>query len=125
MRNFEIQWSPKLCQITFKGKISAQDLNTANEILNGDRRYYATYLSLWDFTEADFSEVVTDQLYTIVALDLGSQRVLKEHKMALLVSGPHEKHLCEYYVNEMQRHNSTWEFKIFTDEADARAWLTI
>ncbi len=124
MRKFEIQWSDKRCKIIFKGKISIDDVNHANKIINGDRRYYAVKSSFWDFVEADMSEISPDQLYTIVALDLGAQRVMNEQKVAMLVKGSYEKDLCEHYVCQMQNHGSGWDLKVFTNETDAHAWLS-
>jgi len=125
MPRFQISWSENISKVEFFGRISISDIDSANNIINGDVRYYSSSKSIWDFTRSDMSAIEPEQIYSAVAMDLGAAITLRKFNLALVVTDSHAKQLCDCYIKTMQELKNAWRIQVFSSVDLAQEWLQV
>lgn len=118
-------WEEKGLLSIWKGEITAEELYASNlKVLEDPRALEAHYQIV------DTSEVLSIELDDVAVVDLAADdaafsRILKDLKVAIVVKKPEIRKMAEKYINISWKLNSSWHFRIFETEKEAREWLQL
>ncbi|MEX0322404.1 MAG: hypothetical protein AB3N63_09625 [Puniceicoccaceae bacterium] len=121
---FEIKWKDRGYVAEFHGPCTMEEFINYHKNFSGDPRFDQLEFSIVDVTDADLSGIRMEEGVSLVALDYGASMItLPYQKFALIATDPHALKLSQYYKNEMERLETTWEIAIFPSQEDAMKWI--
>ncbi|MBK1879166.1 hypothetical protein [Pelagicoccus mobilis] len=107
----------------FSGPVLPNDIRQANSIFHTDTHFEKLSYSIWNFIDADLSQVDASHITILAAEDLGSTATNPDHKLALITENQDASDLFKYYININTRCDSSWSFRLCETEADSRNWI--
>ena len=104
-----------------KGTFTWPDMLKAMASVISDERSAQCTKSLWDFTDANAALTMEEIEMDLAALQSNLSGKVKREKMAWVTSTELGKSVVEIYLSKFD-----WadEWRVFSDPASARAWLT-
>ena len=120
--NYQICWNSNGTLIIFTGDIDINDIESLKDELHGDNRFYDRAYSIVDFRHCDGSKIQTKDLVFTIGRTIGASITLKSFKLALIANKIHSRELCQSFIDENEKANSPWSFRLFESIEDAKLW---
>ena len=121
---YHIAWHDQGTVVDLTGTISIDEINEANGRLHGDARVENHEYSVWNFLEADLSQVSEQDILVPAAIDRAASISIRRIKVAFVaVADSHAINILLHYVNAAERDIENWEFGIFGSTKDAMDWI--
>ena len=105
---------------TFEGKFDADILL---KYLKSNSYYWVNYPVIWDFSKADVSSTLTEDIITIVKKAKAISKMSKGVKTAIVTHSDRSYGLAEQFVFLAKQAGFHIEFQAFRNYADAKKWL--
>ena len=103
--------------------MNIQDINDANGKLYGSAEFDWHTYQIWDFLDADLSQITEKDVDEPAATDWASGLSVPMIKVALVVRDDHAVKLCEHYKKKIRELGSEWECQLFDSMDDAHEWV--
>ncbi len=116
-------WEDHGIYAVFSGVVTAQDIYEANrETIEDPRSASCRYqlVNALDAVEIQMDDLV---MVDIAADDAAFSRTYKGLKVAMIVDNPEFRKMAEKYIDLSWKLNSSWHFRIYQTEEEAREWL--
>ena len=120
---YDIKFAERGSVICFDGSISIQDINGANAALYGSAEFDQHSYTIWDFLDADLSQISMEEVDEPAATDWASGISIPRMRVALVVLENHAVNLCLHYKKMIHELESGWECQLFDSMDDARRWV--
>lgn len=117
----ESKWEGRSLYRRFHGQVEAEEILTSNDAIYGDPRFDDLRCLYADFVDADDVRIDTQQLKRLAALDDAASRTNPRVKLAITVVADHLIELANVY--KVQSARGGWTVEVFSDRADAEAWM--
>ncbi len=121
--SYDIIWNNDGTIINFRGNITINEINEANDILYKDERYETHKYGISNFLNATSDTIDEESVMFPAAMDRGASQYIKKMKIALVTTDKHVRALCQHYIDISKEIGSTWKFDIFNSVEDALTWV--
>ncbi len=121
---YKLTWNKEGTVAEFFGRITLDTIMEVDQKHYNDPRFDEICYVLYDFTQADLSEVYLSDIQVPAAYDFGASHINRKIKVAAVATDPHTIELCKHYISVSKGISSSWSFDIFEDRASAFAWCT-
>lgn len=118
-------WEENGVLLILKGRISALELHESNRKIMEDPRALTAKYQLVDATEAIDLEMDELIMVDIAVDDAAFSRKVRNVKVAMIVDNPEFRKIAEKYILLSWKLNSSWQFRIYETEREAREWLEL
>lgn len=107
----------------FYGTITSEEVDEANREMYEDPRFNSINYFIWDMSNVE--KLIKNKIENNkpVATDLGASNINKDIRGALVAKKGPVYDSCNNYIKLSKKVNTTWELKLFTDNASALKWL--
>lgn len=105
---------------TFEGKF---DTDVLLNYVKSNIYCWAIYPVIYDFSKADVSSTLTEDIITLVKKGKAISKMRKGEKTAIVTSTDHSYRLAEMFVSLAKQAGLYVEFQTFRDYTDAKKWL--
>lgn len=120
---YRTKWEERGIVWEFFGEVTGAEIDRANnEFFSNPRSERALY-QIVDATGVTGTDWNARDAHVIAAKDFGANRMIKDLKLAFIVSDPDFSALVDEYVEISRNLATTWVFERFDDMEGARAWL--
>ena len=119
---YRLAWEPRGVHFEFFGRVTAKEIEFANEDFYGDSRSDTTRYQIIDALRVESVEWQMPDIQSVAAHDLGASQSISTMRVAYIARQPEVTEKLERYIEISRRLNTRWTFKGFTDFASARAW---
>ena len=119
---YHITWNQEGTIVNLSGLLSIDEINEANGIVHGDARLDNHKYSIWNFLEADLSQLTESDLLQPAATDGAASISILDMKVAIVAVDSHAVKVLEHYVQYAIQVTTWWEFGIFNSMQDALHW---
>ena len=109
--------------ISLWGPISIKDINDLNATLYGSPEFDHHNYQIWDFLNADLSQISVEEVDEPAAMDSASEQSVPKMRVACVVLENHAVNLCLHYKKMIHELGSKWECQLFDSMEDARRWV--
>ena len=118
-------WEENGLYTIMEGHITALELVKSNsEFLEHPNAIYCHY-QLVNALGAEYIELDEIALVDLAADDAAFSRKIKDVKVAMITDNSEFRKLAEKYIQLSWKLNSSWHFRIFETEDEARDWLQL
>ena len=117
-------WNKAGTVAEFFGKITLDTILEVDQKHYNDPRFDEIRYELYDFAQADLSEVRISDVQVPAAYDFGASHINRRIKVASVATDPHAIELCKHYISVSKGVNSSWSFPIFDNRESALEWCT-
>ena len=121
---YKLTWDKAGTVAEFFGRITLDTILEVDQMHYNDPRFDEIHYELYDFSQADLSEVHISDVQVPAAYDFGASHINRCMKVASVATDPHAIELCKHYINVSKGVNSSWSFAIFDDRESALEWCT-
>jgi len=108
--------------LTHKGLVTISELHEANGCIHGHKNFDSQAYQIINLLDADFSKISEKKSIEPALTDLSASKTRPNVKVALIAKEINSINFCKGYIFESQKHDSKWEFKIFSDLQSALEW---
>ena len=119
---YTITWRDRGTYTKLVGKVTIDEVAEANNEHYYHSRFKDITYQLFDFTEADCSDVTLADTKYPAAFDTAANFYKKKFKVAMVVADEHTKILCLTYIKHANRYATSWEMEVFDSVAAANTW---
>ena len=121
---YKIEWEEKGTFLEFSGKLSIQEIHSANGELHSDARISNQTYSIWNLLNADLSSITKKEVLEPAAMDFGSSHYIPTMKIAFIAREAYTIELIHCYIDCCRKLNIPWEYSIFDDANRAIRWAS-
>ncbi len=121
--SYQITLKEKGTIVECSGTLSIQEINEANGLLHGHARFDEHTYQIWNYENADLSQITEDEMVEPAATDWAATISVPKMKVALVVRDDHAVKLCEHYIERSKEYTSKWECQLFDSMDDALEWV--
>ena len=119
---YKIEWNNTYALLSVSGNVTYEELREVGKDCYGDIRLDDIEYYIVDFREAELSQITTNQINMLAAVDSITVLYKPDFKMAFVIGNQQQRVLCESYIKSSKSFKSTWPFAIFNNFEDARNW---
>ncbi len=119
---YHITWNQEGTIVNLSGLLSIDEINEANGILHGDARLDNHKYSIWNFLEADLSQLTESDLLRPAATDGAASISIPRMKVAIVAVDSHAVKVLGHYVQYAIQVTTWWDFGIFNSMQEALHW---
>ena len=121
--SFLIEWISKGAISTFEGELTLDCVKRSDlEVLNNVRFQNCEFV-IYDMLGAEFSGLDLADSHELAFTDAIRSFDKPKLKMVLIVDNELSVFFAEEYIRETKKLYSAWEFKVFDNIDDAKAWV--
>lgn len=119
---YRTTWEAQGILWEFFGRVTAQEIQEANEAFYNDGRSDRAKYQIIDAARVTEVEWEEKKITLTAAYDIGATRTIRTMKVAYVAENEEVVDRLEKYIEISRRLNSNWSFKGFRDLDSARAW---
>jgi len=118
--SFTTKWDGSNIVVKFKGKVSFREIDEADSLIYGDKRFDQMQYQIFDFADIDEFILSEHEMKVIGSLDKASSNWNNNVKVAVVTTSEEFKELMKKYMEVMQ--DTNWQTRIFATFIEALDW---
>ncbi len=119
---YEIRWEDRGVWVRFKERVLDAHVREADHRIHNDPRVVSIRYVLIDMSAAAYVDIAHTTPAEQAAMDLGTSHYLRSLKNAMIATDPVARAWLNQYADYARRIGIPWEFQLFDDLEQARAW---
>jgi len=121
--SYTMNWEAHGVYVTFTGDVDSQQVDKATSDMYNHERFDNIRYFIWDATGVERLDMDEDDTQVMAFTDNVASSYKHALKGAFIALTPMVREVVRHYIELSLAIGNPWEHRLFSDEAQARAWV--